>query len=456
MRNHEYYSMWGMVRRVAAACVVLAMSCGFVLGDQVVLKNGSSYKGKLISRNDQTVRFRVILANGVEIALDFPTDKVETVTIGDKEPPPKPKPPKPDPTPAPPVKPDKPKTKTPPSTGSQLTKRSASAVQAIIQRQGKTLPEWYDSVKLNYPRTLDLAGTNRVRGWQPQVNLGAYFFSRVTPRPSMWKSGIKLLHHVVDVRKNDDNRRAEAMGMLANYYLRYFEDYPRAAYWNLQSTKLGGRVTLHGLVGLAECYWRLGCTPLAESLLRKYRLDTQPALPSIKLWAELGQPARALKLATAMVRRAPDSGHLAAGNLHRLAGNYDKAIAHYDQAAAAAKTRRHGKRNAQRAHECRSAVKLINTLDLSKVASGTHSGTSLSYRGPLSVEVKVSAGKIVSAKVTRHKDDIFFSSLTKVPAEIVEKQSVEKLDAVSGATVTSEAIVNAATRALSSGMRSRR
>ena len=40
-----------------------------------------------------------------------------------------------------------------------------------------------------------------------------------------------------------------------------------------------------------------------------------------------------------------------------------------------------------------------------------------------------------------------------MPKRIIDKQSVEKLDAVSGATVTCEAIVNAATRALFSGMK---
>ena len=441
----------------AAVCILLGATCCFVLGDKIVLKSGSTYVGKLLKKTDRTIKFRVVLANGAEIALDFPADKVQDVTVGGPEAPPKPKTPAPPPAkkpnPTPPRTSGTPKVKTPPATVTRAGKLSSSAIKALIQKDGKRLPDWWESVKLDYPRTLDLPGANRAKGWQPRINLGAYFFTLVTPHPSRWKSGIKLLHHVVDVRKNDRMRQPEAMGMLANYYLRYLEDYPRAAYWNLQTAQAGGRPTLHGVVGLAECYWLLGNEKMATALLTKYGLHMRPSSPSVKLWAELGQVDRALTLAMSMARTAPDMGYLAAGNLHRLTGKHDQAITCYSKAAAYMNPRGHGKLNRQRASECLQAVRLCKTLDISRVADGTHMGTSASYRGPLSVEVKVAGGRITSARVTRHKDDIFFTSITKTPKAIVDKQSVERLDAVSGATVTCEAIINAATRALFSGMR---
>jgi len=450
MRN--YYRQTRLAAICAAAFLVLVVACGSALADKIVLKNGSEYIGKLISKTPRTVKFRVVLSNGAKISMDFPADRVKDVTIGGdsgeniKPPEPKPKPPvkKPDP-----ATPKTPTVKTPKPTGGTPTKRSSSAIRALVQSEGKTLPDWWESVKLDYPRTLDLAGTNRARGWQPRINLGAYFFSLVTPHPKQWKPGIKLLHHVIDVRKNDAMGRPQAMGMLANYYLRYLEDYPRAAYWNERVLSSGGRPTLHGVVGLAECYFHLGNTAMASTLLKKYGLDRQPSLPGIKLWAELGQPTLAMKLATALTRMSPDSGYLAAGNLHRLAGRHDQAIASYDKALAVQNPRGHGKLNRTRAQECGYAVRLCRTLEVSKVADGTHAGMSMSYRGPLHVEVKVADGKITDVRVTRHKDDIFFTSITKMPKLIVDKQSVEKLDAVSGATVTCEAIVNAATKALS-------
>jgi len=450
MEDREYNVLRGSAGSVVAVCIVLAAACSFVMADKIVLQNGSTYNGKLLKRTATTVRFHVVLSNGAKVALDFPADKVKSVTVGGDTGldtvPPKIKPPK-----TPVTKP--PRVKPPPATGSEGAKRSASAINALVQREGKPLPPWWDSIKLDYPRTLDLPGTHRVKGWQPRINLGAYFYSIVTPHPARWKSGIKLLHHVVDVRKNDPMRRSEAMGMLANYYLRYLEDYPRAAYWNVKNTQSGGRPTLHGVVGLAECYFHMGNKRMAAALLEKYGLHTRFSAPGAKLLAELGQIDRALKMSMDMARAAPDRGYLAAGNLYRLTGKYDQAITCYSKAAAYQNPRGHGKLNRQRARECLAAVKLYKTLDVSKVADGKHRGNSASYRGPLSVEVQVDGGKITAAKVTRHKDDIFFTSITKIPRRIVDKQSVEGIDAVSGATVTCEAIVNAATRALSSGMR---
>ncbi|MBL7221046.1 MAG: FMN-binding protein [Phycisphaerae bacterium] len=448
MGNRECNVRWRPAGSAAVVCIMLAAAYGSVLGDKIVLTNGSTYNGKLLKRTATTVRFHVVLSNGAKVALDFPAGKVKSVTVGgdtglDTVPP---KIKKPTPTKPPGVKP-------PTATGSKGAKRSPAAVNALVQREGKPVAPWWDSVKLDYPRTLDLAGTNRARGWQPRINLGAYFYTIVTPHPARWKSGIKLLHHVVDVRKNDPMRRSEAMGMLANYYLRYLEDYPRAAYWNLKNTQSGGQPTLHGVVGLAECYFHLGNKQMAAKLLSDYSLDTRFSAPGAKLLAELGQVDKALKMSLEMARTAPDRGYLAAGNLHRLTGKYDQAITCYSKAAAHQDPRGHGKLNRQRARECLAAVKLCETLDISKVADGTHRGTSASYRGPLSVEVQVAGGKITAARVTKHKDDIFFTSITKIPRRIVETQSVERLDAVSGATVTCEAIVNAATKALSAGMR---
>ena len=446
MVNREYNVRWGPACGVAAVCIVLAAACSFVLADKIVLKNGSTYNGKLVERTPRTVRFHVILSNGAEIALDFPADQVKSVTEGGDPVRSKPK------TPTPPTV-KKPPTAPPAASGSGPAQQSASAIKAIIQKAGKGLPDWWDSVKLDYPHTLDLPGANRVPGWQPKINLGAYFFTIVTPHPSRWKPGIKLLHHVVDVRKNDPMRQGEATGMLANYYLRYLEDYPRAAYWNLQSARSGGRPTLHGVVGLAECYWLMGNRQMAASLLTQYGLHTRPSSPGVKLWSEMGQADRALKLAMSLARMAPDVGYLVVGNLHRRNGKYDNAMEYYSEAAATQNPKGHGKLNRQRARECLEAVKLYKTLDISKVADGTHRGVSASYRGPLTVEVAVAGGRITSARVMKHKDDIFFTSITKMPEKIVRKQSVERLDAVSGATVTCEAIVNAATKALSIGMR---
>jgi len=433
--------------------IFLLSACGFAVADRIVLRNGSSYEGKLLSRTSKLIKFRVILPNGASVELDFPADRVKSVTTGGKipTPPVRPKPAKPKPTIKTPVRPAKPKPATPASTNT--TQRSASQINALIRRAGKTSPDWWDSVRLNYPKTLDLAGTSPAKGWRPQMNLGAHFWSVVTPSPSRWKSGIKLLHHVKDVRRNDRLRQTQTMDMLANYYSRYLLDYPRSAYWYQQASQAGARPTLHGVIGLAECYYRLGSKRMALSLLSKYGLNRRASVPGIKLMMDMGRFDTAMTMARDVARMRPNAGYLAVGNIYRHTRKYDKAIEAYGNVIAAPDPRGHAKRSKQRARAAIEAVRLYKTLDISKVRDGTHTASAVSYRGPLTVQVEVSGGRIEAAKVTKHKDDIFFTSIKAIPKVIVTKQSVEGIDAVSGATVTCEAIVNAASKALADGMK---
>ena len=66
----------------------------------------------------------------------------------------------------------------------------------------------------------------------------------------------------------------------------------------------------------------------------------------------------------------------------------------------------------------------------------------------MTVEVVVKAGRIASVKVTQHSEKQFYSAMTETPNKIVERQSVKDIDACTGATITSEAIINATAKAL--------
>ena len=55
---------------------------------------------------------------------------------------------------------------------------------------------------------------------------------------------------------------------------------------------------------------------------------------------------------------------------------------------------------------------------------------------------------ISDVKVTKHKEKQFYSSIELTTAQIIEKQGVRGVDTTSGATVTSEAIINATAKAL--------
>lgn len=87
-------------------------------------------------------------------------------------------------------------------------------------------------------------------------------------------------------------------------------------------------------------------------------------------------------------------------------------------------------------------------LDISKIADGTYTATGLGLK-ELEVAVTVQDGKITEVKVVRHDETPGISdpAISKVPKAIVDKQSV-KVDVVSGATFTSEGIMEAVEKAL--------
>lgn len=87
-------------------------------------------------------------------------------------------------------------------------------------------------------------------------------------------------------------------------------------------------------------------------------------------------------------------------------------------------------------------------------ASGTYKdgecfGKASAYNGNVEVKVTISGGKITAIDIVKTKDDeeYFFDAQKKVIPEILEKQSTD-VDAVAGATTSSEGICHAVEKAL--------
>lgn len=97
-------------------------------------------------------------------------------------------------------------------------------------------------------------------------------------------------------------------------------------------------------------------------------------------------------------------------------------------------------------------IRLFDRLDLAKVRSGTFRDRSYGYSGYVNVEVQTGLGSIESAKVTSMSDRQYYHAVEETLQRIKSKQSVKGVDAVSGATVTSEAVIRATARALAQGM----
>ena len=63
----------------------------------------------------------------------------------------------------------------------------------------------------------------------------------------------------------------------------------------------------------------------------------------------------------------------------------------------------------------------------------------------------MAGAKITKVEVTKHQEKQFYAALTDTPRQIIDTQGIREIDGTSGATITSQAIVNATARALAQG-----
>jgi uncharacterized protein with FMN-binding domain len=97
-----------------------------------------------------------------------------------------------------------------------------------------------------------------------------------------------------------------------------------------------------------------------------------------------------------------------------------------------------------------SAVASAARVDIKALPEGTYGGMSRGSGGDVTVQLQVGRdGKIVSAGVVNHRERRPGTAIKDVPARIMAAQSTQ-VDAVTGATITSKAIIRAAQSALES------
>ncbi len=89
-------------------------------------------------------------------------------------------------------------------------------------------------------------------------------------------------------------------------------------------------------------------------------------------------------------------------------------------------------------------------IDIAEVPDGTYRGGAPGLGGPITVEVEVAGGEIVSIEVLEHDETqtYFIESYPLIPERIIEEQSLD-VDTQTGATISANAIVNAVYDALS-------
>jgi uncharacterized protein with FMN-binding domain len=209
-------------------------------------------------------------------------------------------------------------------------------------------------------------------------------------------------------------------------------------------------------VQLAHCYHQLGNSQMGLDVLK--RMSNYP--PSvIKVLGDMGQTDDALRFADRLAQLGQKvQACLYAGDVCRVASRLDQAEKYYRQALAAAsqdeRNNDHSRRDRQRAEASIAAIRFYQIAP-DKVADGTYRASSLGYEDQVEVAVTVRSGRIEDVKITKHREKQFYSSLTDTPRAIVTRQGVVGVDTTSGATITSEAIINATAKALSEGASSR-
>ena len=198
---------------------------------------------------------------------------------------------------------------------SDEVKRTKAEIEALIDGVGKTPPDWFDSVNLEYPRSLDLNWPERppTMQWDNQRNVGQYLWDVVNPNPSKWKSGVRFMHFMLKKHADNVEVRTRVMERLGKMYFDFFRDYPRAAFW-WRAAKVDESKESPTGIHLAECYWRMGNREMAEELLK----ELPNFHPAIKLWADMGNTDQALRVANAFAQSGyTDMAYLSAGDACR-------------------------------------------------------------------------------------------------------------------------------------------
>ena len=185
----------------------------------------------------------------------------------------------------------------PTSNTNAANKGTRAELDALVDRLGKTQPDWFKSTSLNYPQTLNLTWPMRpTGGWDNQKNVGQFLWDVVNPNPGRWKEGVKLMHHLLTLHKDDLEKRERNLLTLAHMYHNLLEDYGRSAFWYRAAGVEKDPVEFaQSAVILAECYWRLGFDDEARKLLDKVPANISRA----KLLGDMGETDKAIAMALA-------------------------------------------------------------------------------------------------------------------------------------------------------------
>jgi len=196
------------------------------------------------------------------------------------------------------------------------------------------------------------------------------------------------------------------------------------------------------------------------------RLASRPTGPTheylslVACYRHFDAHAEALELLDVALQRLPEPPwriareadiHDYMGDIHMEMGNVAQATRHYEKAIALYPTSdqpygRHLLRRRAAKIQAKLDLLMVEAIGSSRLRDGTYTGQSLGYVDNITVTVVIRGGKITDVRV-QHKEKIDQNATTIVPQRIVAAQSL-KVDGVTGATVTYDAIIDGSLQAL--------
>lgn len=335
----------------------------------------------------------------------------------------------------------------------QTQSRSREDVEQIIDYTGTVFPDWWDQAQLNIPSSLDLSFTlpPKDAAWNNQKYVGQFVWDVVNPDPKRWRaSGIRLYFYLADKHRDDAEKSRRAMSELGAAFFRFERDYARAAYWwRKAGVDQRNSSFAHFRVDLAECYWQLGCKSYALELLTRVE---NPSHKVVKLYVAMEETEKAAAEVRRLEKNNAPMANLYAGLAARFVGDWKRAAGFYEKAIVAIENsqssdKKRDQRLRDRAEANLAAIKLMNSFKPNKIRDGVYEAESIGYEGPVKVQVKIVDQKIDEVQVLSHREKQYYKSITETCRQI-ESRGLKGVDGISGATITSEAILNAATKAV--------
>ncbi len=198
----------------------------------------------------------------------------------------------------------------------------------------------------------------------------------------------------------------------------------------------------------------------AERLASKPKGATFDYSALASLYAHFGEHQRALQTLRDSLERLPDPPwqinakatlNDKLGDVYAAMGDIEKAREHYREAIRLFPTSNqpYGRHLLHRnAAKVQAKLDLLNrnALDLRRLKDGVYRGSGVGYAKEVNAVVTVKAGRITDIRL-QHEEKIDLGATDTVPKQIIERQTLE-VDAVTGATVTTQAIVQAVYEAL--------